>query len=87
MKEKDIGLGWEYPFDELKETEVIISKKLAYTYGLDVGSYLLIYGEFYDFYASFYLENYFNDIGRKFNITNYNDSFLNKEFGELRKAT
>lgn len=59
-KEKQIGLGWEYPFDELKETEVIMSRKLAETYHLNVGDYMLIYGEFYDFYGAYYIENYFD---------------------------
>ncbi|CAD8101464.1 unnamed protein product [Paramecium primaurelia] len=87
QKEKKIGLGWEYPFDELKETEVIMSRKLAETYKLNVGDYMLIYGEFYDFYASYYIENYYEQIGKQFNLTNYNDTFINQEFSDLKKAT
>lgn len=37
-----------------------MSRKLADTYGLNVGDYMLIYGEFYDFYGSYYIENYFD---------------------------
>lgn len=78
VKEKEISLGWEYPFGELKEFECILSKKLADSLELIVGDSVIIYGDYYDFYSASYMQYYFEKIGYHFNISTYNETFLNE---------
>lgn len=76
VKEKSINLGWEFPFGALNEGECILSKKLATSLGVKEGDTILIYGDFYDLYGSYYLEYYFAKQDYKLNVTSYNASFL-----------
>lgn len=80
VKEKSINLGWEFPFGALEEGECILSKKLATSLGVKVGDIILIYGDFYDLYGSYYLEYYFGKQDYKLNVTSYNTTFLDGTF-------
>lgn len=65
----------------------MLSKKLADTLEVGVGDTILIYGEFYDFYGMQQVHFYFKNNNYKFNITNYNSTYLESQLKFIKNAS
>lgn len=51
QREKNIGLGRDYPFEPLLENECLISTKMANQLRIEKGDTILLQGDFYWYYA------------------------------------
>ncbi|KAM3144375.1 hypothetical protein pb186bvf_003539 [Paramecium bursaria] len=85
-REKELRLGWDYPFEPLGENEAVISKKIAFDLNLTVGDVFYINANFYDFYADYFITYNFSSIGGQYNVTNYDSDFYAKKFDFIKQA-